>query len=80
MKRRPNAFWKVTVDGHVVMVPARTAGAAARRAFRELIRTPKRNQGQFRRHRPTAPLDRQPETELGGTWQDTSIELVSVER
>lgn len=80
MKRRPNVFWQVTVAGQVVVVLAKTAGAAARRAFRELIRTPKRNHGQWRHHRPTAPLKRQPASELGGTWEDTRIEVVILDR
>jgi hypothetical protein len=70
MKRRTIEFL-VVCEGKATRVAAKTAGAAARRAFRQLIRTPKRRDG--RSPRPNAPLKRQPDSELDGSWKDTLV-------
>jgi hypothetical protein len=61
--RRPIGTFLVRVGSHVLSIQARTAGAAARRAFRRLI-GPK---GSGR------PLCCQPVSTPEGGWEDTSI-------
>lgn len=65
-KRAKKRWWTVVVDGCDTGVKCfcRTAGAAAHKAFKELIRSPKR---------PDAPLKNQPESDGEGGWNGVSI-------
>lgn len=74
--KRKNRLWEVKVQGITTGVVAKTAGAAARRAFRQLIQTP-RDHFSHRHWRPHAPLQRQPASELDGNFEGTNIRLVA---
>jgi len=77
MKKHRPVPWQVDVAGERVVVIARTAGAAARLAFRQLIRTPRGHRRRYGRHvaQRTGPLGRQPRTLADGGWENTTVEL-----
>ena len=66
MAKRKRIWWRVEIDGvrTGVAVMAYTAGAAARKAFRQLIKRHKND------HRP---LKNQPQTDGEGGWKGTRI-------